>query len=416
MENNGKLTFKQYLIIAVVSVTLFVTLWNYKEVLAVISSLFSYILPLFIGACIAFALNVPMKLFERLLAYIQRKCKLKVRHTLNTYISLVITVVALIAVVSVFVNYMAPRLAESGADIVDRFKEWYPTAIDFLREHDIQPDILDDLDINKVINYFKGYFSLDNTIGIVNTVISAASSTVSVVISALSCLVFSIYMLVGKKRLNHQARKVLYAYTPRRFADKTCHIGSLFYKTFYNYVYSQCIDALILALLLYVTLRIFHIPYAGIICIITGVLALIPYVGALISCVVGALLLLLVSPFKALIFVAIFLIVQQIEGQLIYPHLVGTSIGLPAIWTLFAAIVGGEMMGLFGIVFFIPLAAVIYTLIKEGTAKRLSAKGIKVEAPADTEEREKMQKMNEKSEKRRAKKEEKKEQKTKNNR
>lgn len=416
MENNGKLTFKQYLIIVVVSVTLFVTLWNYKEVLAVISSLFSYILPLFIGACIAFALNVPMKLFERLLAYIQRKCKLKVRHTLNTYISLVITVVALIAVVSVFVNYMAPRLAESGADIVDRFKEWYPTAIDFLREHDIQPDILDDLDINKVINYFKGYFSLDNTIGIVNTVISAASSTVSVVISALSCLVFSIYMLVGKKRLNHQARKVLYAYTPRRFADKTCHIGSLFYKTFYNYVYSQCIDALILALLLYVTLRIFHIPYAGIICIITGVLALIPYVGALISCVVGALLLLLVSPFKALIFVAIFLIVQQIEGQLIYPHLVGTSIGLPAIWTLFAAIVGGEMMGLFGIVFFIPLAAVIYTLIKEGTAKRLSAKGIKVEAPADTEEREKMQKMNEKSEKRRAKKEEKKEQKTKNNR
>lgn len=413
MENNGKLTFKQYLIIAVVSVTLFVALWNYKEVIAVISSLFSYILPLFIGACIAFALNVPMKVFERFLAYIQRKCKLKVRHNMNTYISLVVTILAIVAVSTVFVNYMAPRLADSGADIVERFKTWYPSAIEFLQKHDVEPDILKDFDINKAIEYVKGYFSLDNTIGVVNTVISAASSTVSVVISALSCLVFSVYMLVGKKRLNHQARKILYAYTPRRFADKTCHIGSLFYKTFYNYVYSQCIDALILALLLYITLRIFHIPYAGIICIITGVLALIPYVGALVSCVIGALLLLLVSPFKSLVFVAIFLIVQQIEGQLIYPHLVGTSIGLPAIWTLFAAIVGGEMMGLFGIVFFIPLTAVIYTLIKEGTAKRLAKKGIRVEAPDIAEEREKQQKMLERQEQRRVKKEEKKERKTK---
>lgn len=407
MENKNKLSFKQYMILSVVSVTLFVALWNFKEVLAIASALFSYVLPLFIGACIAFALNVPMRAFERMLASIQRKCRLKVRHTLNTYLSLVLTVVTIAVIIAVFVNFLAPQLAVSGADIVDRFKKWYPSALEFLKKHDIDTNVLKQFDINKLLNYVKDYFSFDNTIGVVNTVIDAASSTVSVVISALSCVVFSIYMVTGKKKLNHQARKLIYAYAPKSFADKACHIGSLFYKTFYNFVSSQCLDALILALLLYISLRIFNVPYAGIICILTGILALIPYVGAIISCIIGALLLLLVSPFKAFIFVVVFIVVQQLEGQLIYPHLVGTSIGLPAIWTLFAALVGGEMMGLFGIVFFIPLTAVIYTLIKEGAAKRLQAKGIVVESPAESEEREKQQKLMEKQQKRTEKKEEK---------
>lgn len=409
MENNKNykgLTFKQSIILSVVSIVLFVALWNFKSVYTFVLTVVSYILPLIIGACIAFVINVPMKAFEDMLAFFQRKCRLKVRRTLNTVVSLALTLLCVAGVIALFVNFAIPNITASAADIVKRFKVWYPVAIRFLEENDIDTSVLKTFDINKLFGYIRGYFSLD-TLGVVNTVIDAASSTVSVFISAFSCIVFSIYLLAGKRKLNHQARKLVYAYLPKRFADKTCYIGSLFYKTFYNFISSQCLDALILALLLYITLRIFSIPYAGIICILTGILALIPYVGAIVACVIGALLLLLVSPFKALIFVVIFIVVQQLEGQFVYPHLVGTSIGLPAVWTLFAALVGGAVMNIFGVVIFIPLTAVIYTLIKEGAAKRLHEKGIVVESPVEREEREKLRKMQEKQEQRAKKKEEK---------
>lgn len=407
MENNKNykgLTFKQSMILSIVSIVLFVALWNFKTVYSLVLTLISYVLPFIIGACIAFIINVPMKAFEDLLAFLQRKAKVKVLHTLNTCISLVLTLLCASVVVALFVNFAVPNITESATDIAKRFKVWYPVAIRFLEEHGIDTSVIKTFDVNKAIGYIKGYFSLD-TLGMVNTVIDAASSTVSVVISAFSCVVFSIYMLAGKRRLNHQARKLVYAYLPKRVADKTCYIGSLFYKTFYNFISSQCLDALILALLLYITLRIFGIPYAGIICILTGILALIPYIGAIVACVIGALLLLLVSPFKALIFVVIFITVQQLEGQFIYPHLVGTSIGLPAIWTLVAALVGGAMMNILGVIIFIPLAAVVYALIKEGAAKRLQEKGIVVESPLEIEEREKQRKMQEKKEQRIKKKE-----------
>lgn len=396
MENRPRFTFKQCILLSFASIAMFVALWNYKEVLSVISSVFSYLMPLFIGACLAFVLNVPTKAFERMFAFIQRKCNLKVRHTLNTYLGFVLTLVAVGSAITVFVNKMVPQLAVSGTDIVNRFRDWYPTALNFLHEHNIDINVPQELDIDKLYDFVKSYFSFDNAITVVNTVIDAASSTFSVAISAISCVAFSIYLITGKKKLNHQLHKLLYAYTPKRFADKACYIGTLSYKTFYNFISSQCLDALVLSLLLYAALRIFKLPYAGISCVLTGVLALIPYVGAFLSCFIGAMLLLLVSPFKALMFVVIFLVVQQIEGQFIYPHLVGNSIGLPAIWTLFAALAGGQMMGLFGLIFFIPFTAVVYTLIKESTARRLKEKGIVVESPAESEEREKKEKLMEK--------------------
>lgn len=397
MESKPRLTFKQCMILSVVSVTLFVALMNLGKVMSAAYSLFSYILPLFVGACIAFAINVPMKAFERFFAFVQRKCHLKVRHTLNTYVSLVLTFASVVGIGVLFAYYVAPQLTESAAEIAEKFKAWYPEAIKLLNKFGVETDAIEDMfknfDVEKVINYVKEHITLksDDVVGtvIVGTVISAASSTFSAFVSALSCIIFSIYMVTGKKKLNLQARQVLYAYTPKPFADKLCYIGSLTYKTFYNFISSQCLDAAILALLLYVAMFALDIPYAGIICVFTGVFALIPYIGAFVSCVIGALLISLVSPLKALIFLVVFLVIQQIEGQLIYPHLVGNSVGLPAIWTLFAALVGGELLGIFGLLTFIPITAVIYTLIKEGAVKRLKEKNLKVECPIDTEEKEK---------------------------
>lgn len=400
MDNgNKRLTFRQYMAIALASVTLFVALWNFKSVVSFFMALFSYILPLFIGACLAFVLNVPMKAIEKLLAFFQRKLRLKVRHTLNTYISLILTVAAIALAISAFVNYMVPSLTKSALTIADTVEDSYPKIRELLVKagFDIETveSIITDFNFEKVKDFLSKYISF-SSFDIVDTVISAAGTTVSIVISAFSCLVFSIYMVTGKKKLNLQARRIVYAYTPKRVADRLCYIGNLFYKTFSNFISSQCLDALLLALLLYLGMWLFKLPYAGLICVLTGIFALIPYVGAFVSCVLGALLILMVSPVKALIFVAVFLVTQQLEGQFIYPHLVGGSVGLPAIWTLFAALVGGDMMGLFGLVFFIPLAAVVYTLIKEGTAKRLEEKGIHVESPVDSEERRKQQLQQEK--------------------
>lgn len=410
-DKNTRLSFKQYMTIALASVALFVALWNLGTVIDYVMVLLSYLLPLFIGACLAFVLNVPMKGIERFLAFCQRKMRLKVRHTLNTYISLFATLAIIALAIMAFVNYMAPSLAESAVNIAEAAESNYPKIRGLLVRvgFDIETveSIITDFDVEKVTSFLSRYVSF-SSLDVVDTVISAAGTTVSIVITVFSCLVFSVYMITGKKKLNLQARKLVYAYLPQRVADRACYIGNLFYRTFSSFISSQCMDALLLALLLFGGMLLFKLPYAGIVCVLTGLFALIPYVGAFISCALGALLILLVSPIKALIFVAVFLVIQQLEGQFIYPHLVGGSVGLPAIWTLFAALVGGEMMGLFGVVFFIPLAAVIYTLIKEGAAKRLKEKGITVESPVDSEERMKQQKQQEKQETRKKNRKEKK--------
>ncbi len=403
MEQKQGLTFKQVLIIALSSVTLFVALWNFNTVASIAASLLSYITPLFAGACVAFVLNVPMRGFEKFFAFLQRKCHLKTRHTLNTYISLILTVAIIAGAVALFVNYMAPDITQSAVAIADSVEENYPKIRDFLITHGFELQEVEaffkDFKVERLFEVISNYITI-NSFEMVDTVIDAAGTTVSIIITVFSCIVFSIYMITGKKKLNLQARKLVYAYTPQKFADRACYVGSLFYRTFTSFISSQCLDALLLAVILYLGMTIFKLPYAGIICVLTGVLALIPYVGAFIACALGVVLILLVDPIKALIFLAVFIVVQQLEGQFIYPHLVGGSVGLPAIWTLFAALVGGEMFGLFGIMFFIPLTAVIYTLIKEGTGRRLKEKALVVESPLDSEEREKRKEQTEKRDKR----------------
>ncbi|MBR6594884.1 MAG: AI-2E family transporter [Clostridia bacterium] len=406
MENNenSRLSFKQVLIIALSSVALFVGLWNFKEVLSFMLTIISYLTPLFAGACLAFVLNVPMKAFERFFSFVQRKCRIKVRHTLNTYLSLILTVGVIAGLITLFINYMAPDITKSAMDIAASAEAAYPKIREFLVDMGVDvasaEEFVTNFNITKLFDYLKNYISFSST-EIMDTVVSAAGTTVSIFITTFSCIVFSIYMITGKKKLNVQFRKLIYAYTPKKFADKTCHIGSLFFKTFTSYISSQCLDALMLALILYVAMTVLRLPYAGIICVLTGLFALIPYVGAFMSCALGVVLILLISPVQALIFLVAFLVVQQLEGQFIYPHVVGGSVGLPAIWTLFAALLGGELMGIFGIIFFIPLTAVIYTLIKEGADVRLTAKEIVVESPLDRAEREKQRQQAEKRERRR---------------
>ena len=196
------------------------------------------------------------------------------------------------------------------------------------------------------------------------------------VFNAVVSFVFSIYCLCRKERLSRQGRKLLYAFIPEKAGDEVVRIMRLTNATFSNFISGQCIEAVILGLMFVVAMLIFRMPYVALISVTIAVTALIPIVGAFAGCIVGAFFILIDDPVKAVWFVIMFLVLQQIEGNLIYPKVVGKSVGLPGMWVLVAVSVGGELMGVAGMFIMIPLMAVIYTLLGEITTKLVVKKGI----------------------------------------
>ena len=188
--------------------------------------------------------------------------------------------------------------------------------------------------------------------------------------------IIAIYVLAGKKRLKRQCKKLVYAYASEKNADRICEIASLCSNTFFHFISGQCLDAFILGMMFFFVMSIFDMPYTVVISLFIGFMALIPYIGLLVGLIAGLLLIIMISPMKALGFVVIFLVLQQIDGHLIYPRVVGNSMGLPAIWTLLAALMGNALMGLPGMLIFIPLTSVLYTLLREDVFIRLKEKGL----------------------------------------
>lgn len=211
---------------------------------------------------------------------------------------------------------------------------------------------------------------------ILDSTFSVAKNIVSSVATFFIAFVFACYILLQKEKLSVQVRKILYAYLPEKKVGTVLAVCSLAYKTFSNFLTGQCVEALILGLMFFVTMSVIRLPYALLVGILIAFTALIPIFGAFIGCVVGAFLILMVAPVKALIFVVMFLVLQQIEGNLIYPKVVGNSVGLPSIWVLAAVSIGGSLMGVVGMLIFIPLVSVVYTLFRGDVYRRLAEKGI----------------------------------------
>ena len=184
---------------------------------------------------------------------------------------------------------------------------------------------------------------------------------------------------MSKKKLGVQAKKIAYAYLKKEWADEICDVASLSYRVFSNFLSGQCLEAVILGLMFFVALTIGGFPYAATIALIIGAMSLIPFVGAFIGMVFGMLLISVEGLKQVIIFVIVFLVVQQIEGQIVYPRVVGGSVGLPAIWTLLAVVVGGKVSGIFGIILFIPLFSVLYALLRRSVYSRLRKKSVTVE-------------------------------------
>ena len=334
-------------------------------------------MPLIVGGIVAFVLNVPMHFFEVQMENLAKRTGKDVFLKGKGPLALVITLVAFILVLGFVGMVIFPNLVESVKTLAGGVMENIPAWLAWLEQHGID---------TTTINQWVGAIQLDSLLeklrsnigNILSSAGAAAGSIAGVLSNVAFGLIFAVYILLSKQKLGQQAKQMAYAFLKEDWADEVCDIASLSYKTFAGFLSGQCLEAVILGSLFCIVLGIAGFPYAITIGVIIGFMSLIPFVGAFIGLAFGLLLLAVEAPGKLLLFVIIFFVVQQIEGNLIYPKVVGNSVGLPALWTLLAVVVGGSVSGIFGIIVFIPLFSVIYALIRRSVYTRLEKKGMRI--------------------------------------
>ena len=347
-----------------------VCLWKYETVLDILFFLLNILTPFILGGAIAFVLNVPMNFVQRHLFKEERIRNRKVSQKLARPVSMVLVLIAVFGIVAIVMFILIPQLGETFANLGRSIQAFIPQLQEWAaRLFNDNKEIMDtvnnlEFDWNKImdtgINFFKSGAG-----SVVDSTITAAKSIVSGLTTFFIAFVFAIYILLQKEKLGVQAKKVLFAFVRRGRAEATVEVLSLTYNTFSSFLTGQCVEAVILGSMFAVSMTILKLPYALLVGMLIAFTALIPIFGAFIGCGVGAFLIFMVDPMKALRFVVLFLVLQQIEGNLIYPHVVGNSVGLPSIWVLAAVSIGGSLMGVVGMLIFIPIVSVVYALFRE---------------------------------------------------
>lgn len=347
-----------------------VCLWKYETVLDILFFLLNILTPFILGGAIAFVLNVPMNFVQRHLFKEERIRNRKVSQKLARPVSMVLVLIAVFGIVAIVMFILIPQLGETFANLGRSIQAFIPQLQEWAsRLFNDNKEIMDtvnnlEFDWNKImdtgINFFKSGAG-----SVVDSTITAAKSIVSGLTTFFIAFVFAIYILLQKEKLGVQAKKVLFAFVRRGRAEATVEVLSLTYNTFSSFLTGQCVEAVILGSMFAVSMTILKLPYALLVGMLIAFTALIPIFGAFIGCGVGTFLIFMVDPMKALIFVVLFLVLQQIEGNLIYPHVVGNSVGLPSIWVLAAVSIGGSLMGVVGMLIFIPIVSVVYALFRE---------------------------------------------------
>ena len=349
------------------------------------------IFPFALGGAIAFVINVPMSFLEKKLFGKAKEKGSKAAGKLARPVSLLLTIVLVVGVIVLVMFGLIPQLTATIGSLMNSIAEFIPQMQSWVREftHNNREimDLVNQVEFNpnKAIQW--GMSILGNGAGnFMNTTMTAVGSIVSGVTTFFIAFSFACYILFQKEKLHVQVRKVFFAFIPKRKAEVILEVCSLTYRTFANFLTGQCLEAVILGSMFVITLSILKMPYALLIGIIISFTALIPIFGAFIGCVLGCLLIFMVSPKQAILFILVFLILQQIEGNLIYPHVVGSSVGLPSIWVLAAVTIGGNLLGIIGMLIFIPLVSVLYTLFREYVYLRLKKQHIKKVTKTEVEE------------------------------
>lgn len=383
MELN-KETIRKIRELIIFTAILIVCLWKYENVLAVLGFVFHVIFPFILGGAIAFVLNVPMNFVERHLFPLERTRKSKASKKLARPISMIIVLVCVVGILVLVMFGLIPQLGNTFANLGQSIQEFVPKvqgwAEDIFHGNKEVMIWIDSFEfdwdklMDTVIDFFK-----NGAGSVLDSTLTAARNIVSGISTFFIAFVFAIYILLQKEKLQVQAKKVLFAFVRKGRAEAALEVLSLTYSTFSSFLTGQCVEAVILGAMFVVTMAILGLPYALLIGILISFTALIPIFGAFIGCGVGAFLIFMVDPMKALIFVVLFLVLQQIEGNFIYPHVVGNSVGLPSIWVLAAVSIGGSLMGVVGMLIFIPIVSVAYALFREVIYLKLKKRGIRPE-------------------------------------
>ena len=338
----------------------------------------SILAPFFVGAAVAFILNVPMRAIERRLNRIK---KLKLRRALAILLTLICVILVLIGVVYLLVPQLGQTVESLIATMPGFFQRLQTQVNDYLSDN---PELLKWLTENTdftTMNWSeliqKAVSWVSNGLGtIMDGALNAVVRLSTGVFNAVMSLVFGIYCLARKEILARQGRRILYSLLPEKICDEVVRILRMTNSVFSNFISGQCLEAVILGCMFAVCMAVFQMPYIPLVSVTIAVMALVPIIGAFVGCFVGAFFIMVQDPVLAFWFVIMFLILQQIEGNMIYPRVVGTSIGLPGMWVLVAVAVGGDLMGIGGMLLMIPLTSVFYALAREFTNKRIAERGI----------------------------------------
>jgi len=376
MDFNNKKNIKTFMLMVFGAILFYVGLQHITVVIGAAKAFFSVISPFVLGAVIAFIVNVPMSRIEYHL-FEKRGSTMKGQRPVSFIVTLALIVAVLVIVVYIVVPQLADTIRSIGQQLPDAFAATQAWIISKMGYWDALQGLMEQITIDWDEIIKKVSVMLQNMAStMVDSGIGAIGNIVGAVVNFLIGFVFSIYILLSKEKLGSQNKQVLYALLKENQADKILEVCSISYRIFSKFLSGQCLEACILGGMFVVAMTIFKLPYALLIGVLIAFCALIPIVGAFIGCGVGIFLILMVSPVKALVFLVLFLVLQQVEGNLVYPKVVGNSVGLPSIWVLAAVTIGGNLMGVVGMLVFIPLCSVAYTLFRMYVKRRLAEKDV----------------------------------------
>ncbi len=417
----NKQTFRKLLILVGFGVLLNFAVQHLDTLDGAFSWVFAIIEPFVLGGVLAFILNVPMRAVERFLfppkktsvietvlikeGELQDKAGEVIRNSIpgtkkqppkrprfdidriRRPVSMIVTLLLVAAVVALVFGIVLPELIRTGTNLITNMPGYFESAsvwVNKLLEDNPAilsyiNDIIQQINLDEMSSRLMQFLQDSE---LIQNIFGTASSLVGGVVNAFIGLIFSFYILMRKEQLARQCKMILSAFLPRGVVERVVRIARLTSSTFSHFLSGQCTEAVILGFLFFIAMSVFKFPYALLCSVLIGFTALIPIFGAFFGCIVSALLILMVEPQKALWFVIMFLILQQVEGNLIYPHVVGNAVGLPSLWVLVAVTVGGSMFGILGMLFFIPLSSVLYALLRDTVYRRLRRRGRPAPAPA----------------------------------
>lgn len=362
------------------AIVLIVALLNMNATMSFLGWVFAILNPFIIGLVIAFVINIIMTKLESNVFRFLDKPKFKLWQKMKRGVCLGLSFLLIILVFTALIFFIGPQLAESVRVLSGNI----PSYITYLQQ--LTNNLLAHFDLNAAdlgvfaINW-KDLFNkaADFLANVSPGVITFASGFTSAVFNFFMGLIFAVYLLIGKEKLILDFKRLLYAYLPEKKVDSFLSVGDMTNSIFTSFVVGQLTEAVILGTMYFIGTSIFRMPYAPLISVLMAICSLIPMFGPIIGAVPSAFILLMVNPNLAIIFVVMAVVFQQIEGNFIYPRVVGSSVGLPGIWVLFAILVGGSLLGGFGMILAVPVASVFYALLKKSVGDRLRARNKTVE-------------------------------------